>query len=199
MAAGAAKVLETERLVVRRATADDVELYCELWNEPRVMGNVGFPHGLRVTKAQVTDLIQEQDDSAFDCLLVVELKGQGQTIGECKLGTPDEQGIAETDVKLLPSFWGHKYGVEIKRGLVDYLFTHTGCAAVQATPNVGNIASIKMQEAVGGVRVGEDVFEFPESMRDFTAPVHCYIYRVYREAWENAQNVRCRDDVSTEG
>ncbi len=49
---------------------------------------------------------------------------------------------------------------------------------------MGNIASIKMQEAVGGVRIGEDVYEFPESMREFTTPVHCYIYRVYRNAWE---------------
>jgi RimJ/RimL family protein N-acetyltransferase len=77
--------------------------------------------------------------------------------------------------------------VEIKRGLLDYLFTHTDCDAVQATPNVNNIASIKMQEAVGGERVGEEVYQFPESMRDFTTPVHHYIYRVYRRTWERDQ------------
>jgi len=92
----------------------------------------------------------------------------------------DEQGIAEPDIKLLPAFWGHRYGLEVWEELVAYLFTRTDCEAVQTTPNVNNAASIKMQEAVGGVRVGEDVYHFPEHMRDYTTPVHCYIYRVYR-------------------
>jgi RimJ/RimL family protein N-acetyltransferase len=63
------------------------------------------------------------------------------------------------------------------------LFSHTACVAVQATPNVANVASIRMQEAVGGVRTGEGVGEFPESMRSYTHPVHYYIYRVYRPDW----------------
>ena len=93
--------------------------------------------------------------------------------------------MAETDVKLLPDFWGHKYGVEIKRALVSHLFTHTDCIAVEATPNVENIASIKMQEAVGGVRIKEAVYQFPDHMRDYTTPVHHYVYRVERSTWED--------------
>ncbi|MCP4713459.1 MAG: GNAT family N-acetyltransferase [Planctomycetes bacterium] len=93
---------------------------------------------------------------------------------------PDDDRIAGSDIKLLPTFWGNKYGVELKSALLDYLFSNTDCEAVEASPNVNNIASIKMQEAVGGVRVDESVYEFPEDMRDFTTPVHSYIYRVYR-------------------
>ena len=73
--------------------------------------------------------------------------------------------------------------VGFPRGLVDYLFTHTRCSAVEATPNVENSASIKMQEAVGGVCVGEDTFQVPESRKGYAIPVHHYIYRVYREDW----------------
>jgi RimJ/RimL family protein N-acetyltransferase len=74
--------------------------------------------------------------------------------------------------------------VEIKQALVDYLFTHTTCLAVEGTPNVANVASIKMQEAVGAVRVGEETHRFPESMAETTAPVHHYIYHVLRPDWE---------------
>jgi RimJ/RimL family protein N-acetyltransferase len=88
-------------------------------------------------------------------------------------------------VKLLPAYWGNKYGVEIKQALLDYLFTNTSCSAVEATPNVENSASIKMQEAVGGVRVGEDTFQVPESKREYATPVHHYIYHVRREKWES--------------
>ena len=102
------------------------------------------------------------------------------------MGRPDDKGNSTTNVKLLTEFWGHKYGVEIKRALLDYLFTHTACTAVEASPNVNNIASIKMQEAVGGVREREFTFDFRESMHSFTKPVHAYIYQVGRETWEQA-------------
>lgn len=86
-------------------------------------------------------------------------------------------------MKLLPAFWGQRYGVEVKQGLLDYLFTHTDCEAVEATPNVANLASIKMQEAVGGVRIDEAIFHFPEAMQRYTVPVHYYTYRVSRKDW----------------
>ena len=173
-------LFETERLIVRIATEEDVDLFYALWTNPEVMKNVGFPRGLRTTRSELKERIAEQGGSKSDQLLVVELKANRKAIGQCKLSYPNEDGIAEPDIKLLPEFWGHKYGAEAWRGLVAYQFAHTGCDVVQATPNVDNIASIKMQEAVGAVRVGEDVYHFPESMRDYTAPVHHYIYHVYK-------------------
>jgi RimJ/RimL family protein N-acetyltransferase len=181
-------VLTTERLVVRIATAKDVGLIYELWTDPRVMANAGFPHGLRTTREEIEESLRKPSESEFERLLVVELGDTGQSIGQCYMHHPDEEGIADTDIKLLPAFWGHRYGVEVKRGLVAHLFTHTSCTAVGASPNVDNIASIKMQESVGGVRVGEAVYEFPESMQDYTTPVHHYIYHVYRKDWERGQS-----------
>lgn len=177
-------VFETERLVVRSATVEDVDLFYALWTDPQVMKYVGFPQGLRITRNELKERLSKQGGAEFEQLLVVELKVSGQVIGQCKLSEPDEEGVVGPDIKLLPEFWGHKYGVEAWRGLMDYQFTHTDCDAVQGTPNVENIASIKMQEAAGGVCIGEDVYQFPESMRDYTTPVHCYIYCVYRTDWE---------------
>ena len=180
-------VFETARLVVRKATLADVDMYFALWTNPQVMGYVGFPQGLRVTRTQVENMIREQGDGAFNGRLLIILKATGEKIGEAALHPPQEDGIAETDVKLLPQFWGNKYGVEVKQGLVDYLFTHTNCTVVQASPNVNNIASIKMQEAVGGNCAGEKMHEFPEHMRDYTQDVRAYIYHVRREDWEKTK------------
>ena len=183
-----AKIFATERLLIRAAAQQDIDLLYELWTEPRVMAYVGFPRGLRITRTEIGQQIQGPPASEFGQVLIVELKDTGQAIGQCYMHAPDDEGIAETDVKLLPAFWGHKYGVEVKRGLVGHLFARTDCKAVQATPNVNNVASIKMQESVGGVPVGEQVYDFPESMRDYTTPVHHYIYRVYRKDWEQRLN-----------
>ena len=186
-------LFETPRLYIRRAsvTGTDIAFFMNLWNNPQVMRFVGFPSGLGLDTAQVRQAIQRGlelgDERHLDARLVAERKQDGVAIGECKLGTPDANGLSETDVKLLPEFWGHGYGTEIKRGLLAYLFTCTDCQVVQATPNIENIASIRMQEAVGGVRVGENVYEFPPEKQAFTCPVHSYIYQVRKEDWLQSQ------------
>ncbi|MCL4261861.1 MAG: GNAT family N-acetyltransferase [Anaerolineae bacterium] len=189
-------IFETERLLVRQATPDDAPLCYALWTEPRVMVNVGFPKGLPITLAEVKEKLATAVDSPFASQLVIVLKADGQAVGECFMGLPNDEGIAQTDVKLLPDYWRRKLGVEVKRGLLDYLFTHTDCTAVEATPNVNNIASIKMQERVGGVCMGTAVYEFPQAMQTYTTPVHHAIYRVYREHWLAAKKEYQTSDFS---
>lgn len=184
-------VIETKRLIIRKAEPSeaDIEMYFNLWTNPLVMTNVGFPTGLKISREKIANQIADQSPSEYDSLLVVVLKDAGVPIGECRLYRPDDKGISRTDVKLLPEHWGNAYGVEIKRALVDYLFSHTECVAVKANPNKNNIASQRMQEAVGGKRVGEDVHRFPEHMRDYTCDVHYYVYMVFRSDWEQGQGI----------
>lgn len=79
-----AMVFETERLRVRLATVDDVDLFYRLWTDPRVMRYVGFPRGLPITRDELRDRLSRTGESKFDRLLVVELKATGQAIGEAK-------------------------------------------------------------------------------------------------------------------
>lgn len=179
-------VFETPRLIIRKATTsnEDVEMFFNLWTNPRVMVYVGFPDGLKITHEEIKENISGEDNTEFNKKLVVILKDGAHLIGECKLGLPDQDGISETDVKLFPERWDNKYGVELKQGLVGYLFTHTDCKTITASPNKNNIASHKMQEAVGGKKVGEGLYKFPEKMRDYTIDVPYYVYIVTREDWE---------------
>jgi RimJ/RimL family protein N-acetyltransferase len=179
--------LETSRLKIRRATPNeaDVALLLELWTCPDVMKNVGFPKGLKTDGGKIESQLRNQAEGEYDCVLIAAVKSSGERIGECKLGYPDTAGIAHTDIKLLPAHWGRGYGREIKRALLDYLFFNTPCRQVRATPNVSNLASIKMQKAVGGRKTGESIYRFPESMSDYTTDVHCMEFTVFREDWLN--------------
>ena len=94
-------VFNTERLIVRAATAQDVDLLYELWTDPQVMANVGFPHGLRTTREEIENRLREPSESEFERVLTVELEATGQAIGQCMMHAPDEEGVAETDIKLL--------------------------------------------------------------------------------------------------
>lgn len=179
-----AKVFETERLLVRTATVEDVNLFYTLWTSPQVMVNVGFPQGLPITRDHITDRLSGQTEGAFENLLAVELKATDQAIGECHLHLPNDEGIVEPDVKLLPAFWGRGYGSELWRQLVAYAFTYTDCKAVQGTPNVDNVASIRMQQSDGAVCVGEGLHQFPDAMSSYTRPIRYYVYQVRRADWQ---------------
>jgi len=183
-------VCETERLILRIATLEDADLFHALWTSPQVMTNVGFPQGLRIERSEIENRLSKQRDETLEQLLVVEVRATDQPIGEAYLSRPSDAGVAEPDVKLLPRFWGHRYGTEAWRALVAYQFEHTDCEVVQGTPNVHNSASIRMQESAGAVRVGEGVHQFGESMRDFTTPVHHYIYQVHRSDWERGRRAQ---------
>lgn len=180
-------IFSTDRLVIRPASPknEDVDFLYELWTNPLVMKNVGFPRGLKISRSQVIEKLESEISSApFDCRLMVIEKGTNVAIGEAKLGRPNSEKIAETDVKLHPEYWGNKYRIEIKQGLIDYLFKNTDCIAIKATPNKNNHASIKMQEAVGGIRLNEFKYEFQEHMIDYTTTIYGYVYLVTREDWE---------------
>ena len=179
------EIINTDRLIIRSAVLDDVELLLSLWTNPAVMANVGYPLGLKIGKEEIRRGIIAQDRSQiYGRYLIVDKKENNVSIGECKMMLPDDEGISRTDVKLMPQYWGHKFGVEIKQALVDFLFENTECTIVEGTPNVSNVASIKMQEAVGAIRIGEETFEFPDAMSGYTVPVHYYIYHVFRRDWE---------------
>ena len=184
MAQERGEVFRTDRLAVRVATPGDADLILALWSDPRVMTYVGFPHGLRMTRERLEEQHLQRAGDEFDRLLVVELLETGEAIGQAKLSRPDEEGAAEPDLKLRPAFWGHGYGSEAWKALAGYEFQHTACQAVVGTPNVENTPSIRMQEAAGAVRVREGRYEFPESVRASTRPVHHYVYRLSRSDWE---------------
>ncbi|MFH2035111.1 MAG: GNAT family protein [Candidatus Zixiibacteriota bacterium] len=178
--------VETKRLYIRKATSDNnhIDFFYNLWTNPRVMINVGFPNGLIISRNDIKKILELQPETEYNALLIVVLKETGELIGESKLGSPDKDGIATTDIKLLSKFWGKKYGVEIKQTLVDYLFENTDCTYIKATPNRNNIASQRMQESVGGVKVGEGLYRFPEKMRGYTIDIPYFEYRIYRGDWK---------------
>ena len=89
-------VFETERLVIRAATVVDVGLFYDLWTNPQVMKNVGFPQGLHITRDELKERLQNQgSESEFERMLVVVLKDTNQVVGECMMHRPNEEGIAE--------------------------------------------------------------------------------------------------------
>ncbi len=176
-------IFQTKRLKVRKAVTSDAEMYLTLWNSGKVMRNVGFPKGLKITTERIKKQIENHDETEFDQTLVVIEKASGERIGECKIGSPNEEGISSPDFKLLPEYWGKGFGKELINVLCKYTFNKTRAHIVETSPNVKNVASRKMAEFAGGKEIKRFVYHFPPEMQHFTEDVHGIIYHIHKENW----------------
>ncbi len=184
----------TLRLEVREATRGDLGFVVSLWRDPRVMRHVGFPAGIPTSTDNVLGRIERGRGLA--ALLIAQERATSIPIGQCLLREPGPDGASEPDIKLVPSSWGLGYGRELWATLLDQLFLRSSCAVVRGTPNVANLASIRMQESAGMRRVGEDVAVFPTSMKAFTTPVPHYIYEITRDEWRRRGAGRLASEVA---
>lgn len=182
-------IIETSRLVIERGvpSPQHIELVYDLWTCPEVMKYVGFPQGLKTTKEEIAKTLSREDPIGCECILIVSRKEDKTLLGHCFFHKPDPQRTCETDIKLLPQYHGAGYGTEIKKALIDYVFTHTSCRRLKATPNINNIKSCRMQEKSGFYKAGKEKSQFPSHMKDYTTLVEYYIYYLEREAWEKRE------------
>jgi len=67
-------VFETEHLMVRATSADDIDLYYALWTNPDVMKHVGFPGGIPLDLDEMKERPFQHGETEFDQHLVVALK-----------------------------------------------------------------------------------------------------------------------------
>ena len=177
--------LTTRRLGIRTAHPSDAEFIHGLWTSPDVMRFVGFPEGLAITVSEVRKGIERDPDSEFRSRLIVELRSTQVPIGQCKIGTPDSEGICEPDIKLKPEYWGNGYGSELWAAMIEYAFAHSSADIVQGTPNRANIASVRMQLGSGMIQVDEGVFPNLRSPHPGAVPVPYYKLQITREQWHS--------------
>jgi len=144
---------------------------------------VGFPKGLNITIANIEAQIERTSASNFGSLLVAESLKTRTRIGQCKIGSPDSEGICEPDIKLAPEFWRNGYGGKLWQAMIDYAFTHSDAKIVQGTPNRANTASVRMQKACGMQIIDEGVFEPNLAFDSSAIAVPYFLFQITREQW----------------
>lgn len=145
--------LETERLILRRLTMDDVDNLFELDNDPEVMRfltggaatprqmiqNEILPGFLRSYERFATFGVwaaQERTSQAF--LGWFSFRPEGEDLTNVSLG-----------YRLRRSAWGRGYATEGARALIRKGFTEAGVQRVFATTYQDNLASRRVMEKIG--------------------------------------------------
>ena len=147
-------LLETQRLVLRRFTMDDVALVVELDSDPDVMRYIS--RGLPTSREEIeTDILPTwlgyYKRFAGLGFWAAHEKSSGAFIGWFHFRPPP--GHAPDDVelgyRLRRSAWGKGYATEGSRALIAMGFTQLGITRVFASTMAINIASRRVMEKAG--------------------------------------------------
>jgi len=151
-------VLETERLVLREITMDDLDWYIEHFSRPEMVEGQGFPgpESREVAEKElhqyIVDLFKRRDGFRWG----VTLKGDPRLIGSLgfyKWVRPSGH-MAETGYDLQREHWGKGIMSEAMRAVVDFGFEKMGLTRIEAFVYVSNRRSCGMLERLGFQREG---------------------------------------------
>ena len=147
------KVLETERLNLRRLTIDDGTFILVLVNDPDWLRFIG-DRGVRTLEDARTYLLNGPlamyARTGF-ALYAVELKSDGTPIGLC--GLIQREGLDDVDIGFayLPQFRAHGYAYEATSALLAYGRREFGLRRIVAITSPDNERSIQLLEKLGFV------------------------------------------------
>ncbi len=160
-------MLETERLVLRRLTLDDLDDMARFVADPETMLYIGA--GGTRTREQALDTLERMIESfeahGFGQLAVVR-REDGAVLGRCGLLvwnpatwtiTQELDGPVEIEVGYLlgRDYWGHGYATEAATAVRDMALGELGFERLIALIYPDNIRSIRVAEKLGMEPDGE--------------------------------------------
>ncbi|MCM6773444.1 GNAT family N-acetyltransferase [Nocardia sp. CDC159] len=144
--------LETDRLMLRRFTAADVDNLVQLDSDPAVMR---YLTGEPTPRAEITDevlprILRDYRHGPLGRFAAVE-RATGAFVGWLALQPPGDGNVTEVELgyRLMASVWGRGYATEGARALIRAGFTDHGVQRVWAQTMAVNRASRRVLEKVG--------------------------------------------------
>lgn len=145
------KVLETERLILRRLTVEDSEFILELLNDPSWLRFIG-DRGVRTLDGArdyiLKSLVAMYERLGFG-LYLTELKGEGVPIGICGLIKRDSLEDVDIGFAFLPKFRGQGYAYESASAVMMYGKESFGLNRLVAITSPDNVGSARLLEKLG--------------------------------------------------
>src|SRR5215813_2981408 len=145
------KVLEADRLILRRLSTDDAEFILQLLNEPSFLRFIG-DKGVR-TLDDARDYILNGPVDMYNRfgfgLYLTELKESGVPIGICGLIKRDSLEDVDIGFAFLPRFWAKGYAYESAAAVMAYGKTVLGLKRIVAITSPDNYASGRLLEKLG--------------------------------------------------
>jgi [ribosomal protein S5]-alanine N-acetyltransferase len=145
-----ALVLETERLVLRPVSDDDLAATHRLFDDPAVRRYLWDDRPVSLEAAASILEASARDFSERGVgLFGVRLRGAEELVGLC--GLRWEEGIGDMEIMycLLPELWGRGLATEAAEACLRFAFDEAGLERVMAGADEPNAASLRVIEKLG--------------------------------------------------
>jgi ribosomal-protein-alanine N-acetyltransferase len=140
-------MIETERLILRRFTPDDLDELVGLRADPQVMRYIGDQSREKVSQ-RLQYYISHYEPHGFGMWAVVD-KNTGKMIGWCGLIYLDETPEVEIGYGVARDYWGRGLMTEAARACLRYGFESVGLERIVAVAMPENTASRRIMEKLG--------------------------------------------------
>ena len=147
----AARILETQRLVLRELNPDDAEFMLGLLNDPAWLRNIG-DRGVRTVEGArkyLEDRVIAMYRRLGFGLWMVELEASGEPIGICGLVKRDTLPDVDLGFAFMPAFRGQGYGHESALAVRDHAIRVLGLKQLLAITSPANADSVRLLERLG--------------------------------------------------
>jgi [ribosomal protein S5]-alanine N-acetyltransferase len=146
-------VLETERLLLRRFTLDDLDALVALYSDAAVIQYVYASMTAEETHDELEWLLALYDEQPGFGLWATIYKATGEIMGRCGLlqWTIDDRPEVELTYLLAQNYWGRGLGTEVTRALIHYGFEQLQLPRLVAVITRENEASIHVAQGLGMV------------------------------------------------
>lgn len=164
-------------LVIRHATADDVQILCHWWSDGKVMAHAGFPNGIHTDAEKLMDKIVNETDMARRLIIEINLKRVGEMCYTI------EDSVAEIGIKICDFTYHEKgYGTRALKMLINYLFNEMKVYKIVLDTNLNNRRAQHVYEKIGFKKVAiridcwEDQLRVLQSAVDYELNNEDFIY-----------------------
>ncbi|MGO9519279.1 MAG: GNAT family N-acetyltransferase [Candidatus Korobacteraceae bacterium] len=147
---GGSVVLETERLILRHLTRDDVSAVFAVIGDPETMQFYRQEFSREDAVRWVTRSQERYRRDGYGLFAVV-LKSDGEVIGNCGLIRQEVEGesLLEVGYHFRRDYWGHGYATEAAAGCMAYAFEHLKAEKVVSLILPENLPSRRVAERNG--------------------------------------------------
>jgi RimJ/RimL family protein N-acetyltransferase len=148
--------LKDADLVIRHATAEDVQTLCHWWSDGKVMAHAGFPNGIHTDAEKLMNKIVNETDIARRLIIEINSKRVGEMCYRI------EDTISEIGIKICDFSYHEKgYGTRALIMLIHYLFNEMKVQKIILDTNINNTRAQHVYEKIGfrNVEVRIDAWE----------------------------------------
>ena len=143
-------VIETERLILRKVTMDDLDDIYSNWATDKLTNEyLTFKchESKEETKKMMDFWINKPEKRGYD--LAIQLKTNNHVIGIVSADKSYKYKCFEIGYSLCSKYFGYGYTTEAVKAIIDFLFNNCNCDIIEAIIPSKNIASIKVAEKCG--------------------------------------------------